>query len=182
MLEQSMNLTNCREENSTESVFTALIDILRKELAVYQELKNCLINEKRLLIKPNLDELNHNNALKENIILKARMLEEARASILKRIARNLDIKANVVKLSQVASHAGPEQRKEIELIRDTLALIAREINALNETNKDLLDASMSNIKSSLDFISSIMSSESVYLECGKMKSAHKNGMYLHKEG
>ncbi|PKN77286.1 MAG: hypothetical protein CVU52_01030 [Deltaproteobacteria bacterium HGW-Deltaproteobacteria-10] len=182
MLEQGMILTNCREENSCESVFTALMEILRKESDIYQELKDCLINEKRLLIKPNLDELGQNNSAKENIILKARMLEEARVNNLKRIARSLDIRTNVVKLSQIASHAGHEQRKEIELIRDDLALVAREINALNAANKDLLDASMGNIKSSLDFISSIMSSESVYLECGKMKSAHKNGMYLHKEG
>lgn len=182
MLEHGMILTNCREENSCESVFTALIEILRKESAIYQELKNCLINEKRLLIKPDLDDLGHNNALKENIILKARMLEEARANILKRIARNLDIRTNVVKLSHVASQAGIEQRKEIGHISDELALIAREINALNAANKDLLAASMSNVKSSLDFISSIMSAESVYLECGKLKSAHKNGTFLHKEG
>ncbi len=182
MLEQGMILANCREENSCESIFTSLIEILRKESFIYNDLKNCLINEKRLLIKPNLDELGHNNALKENIILKARMLEEARANILKRIARSLDISTNVVKLSQITSHAGLEQRKEIELLRDDLALIAREINALNQTNKDLLDASMGNIKSSLDFISSIMSSESVYMGCGKLKPAHNNGMYLHKEG
>ena len=121
MLEQGMILTNCREENSCEGVFTSLIEILRKESAIYQELKNCLINEKKLLMKPNLEELGHNNSAKENIILKARMLEEARASILKRIARSLDIRTNVVKLSQIASFAGHEQRKEIELNRDDLA-------------------------------------------------------------
>ena len=182
MLDQGVILTNCREENSCESVFTSLIEILRKELAIYQELKNTIIGEKKILMKPTLDELSHNNALKENIILKARMLEEARTTIFKKIARNLDISTKHIKLSQLAGYAGIEQRKEIEFISDDLALISREINALNAANKDLLDASMSTIKSSLDFISSIMSAESVYLECGKMKSAHKNGTYLHKEG
>jgi hypothetical protein len=71
---------------------------------------------------------------------------------------------------------------KIEEIMDDLVIISREINALNTTNKDLLDISMGNIKSSLDFINSIMSSESVYLECGKIKSTHKKGTYLHKEG
>jgi flagellar biosynthesis/type III secretory pathway chaperone len=182
MLGQGMSLTNLREENSCGNIFTSLIEILKKELAVYQELKSTIICEKKIITKPTLHELNHNNALKENIILKARMLEEARINILKKIARNLDISTKNIKLTQLAGYAGPEQGKEIEEIRDDLVLISQEINALNAANKDLLDASMGNIKSSLDFISAIMSSGSVYMECGKIKSMHEKGTYLHKEG
>jgi hypothetical protein len=182
MLGQGMSLTNLREENSSGNIFTSLIEILKKELAVYSELKNTIICEKKIITKPTLDELNHNNALKENIILKARMLEEARINILKKIARNLDISTESIKLTQLAGYAGPEQSAEIEKIRDDLVLISREINALNAVNKDLLDASMGNIKCSLDFMTSIMCSESVYLKCGKMNAAHHNGKILHKEG
>lgn len=182
MLEQSISLTNSREENSCEHIFTSLIEILRKELAVYQELKSTIIGEKKILIKPNLGEFNHTNALKENIILKARMLEEARTNIIKKIVRSLEISTKDIKLSQLACYAGHEQRQEIEEIRDELVLIAGEISALNAANKDLLEASMTNIKSSLDFINSIMSSGSVYLQCGKIKSTDNNGTFLHKEG
>lgn len=182
MLEQSMSLANSQEENSSENIFTSLIEILRKESAVYQELKSAIIYEKKILKKPILDELSHNNAVKENIILKARMLAETRTNVLKKLARSFDLSTSGIKLNQLAGYAGTEQRKEIEAIRDELFLISREINALNAANKDLLDASMSNIKGSLLFINSIMSSESVYLECGKMKTVQKNGIYFHKEG
>ena len=182
MLENNISLANCRENDFCKSMFTSLIDVLKKELAVYQELKNTIIAEKRILIKPSLDELEHVNALKENIILKARILEEVRSNILKKIGRIFDITANEVILSQITDHAGEGQREELNEIRDELVSISREINALNAANKDLLDASMTNIKSSLDFITSIMSAGSVYLECGKMKSANNNGKYLHTEG
>jgi hypothetical protein len=182
MLEQSMGLVNSQEENTCENIFASLIEILRKELVVYQELKSTIIYEKTILKKPTLDELNHNNALKENIILKARMLAEARANIFKKIARNLDLNPKGINLTQLAGLTGPEQRKEIETIKDDLLLILREINALNAANKDLLDVSMGNIKNSLNFINSIMSSESIYLESGKMKAGHRNGTYLNKVG
>jgi hypothetical protein len=182
MLEQNVSLINSREENCCENIFVSLIEIMRKESAVYQELKSAITYEKNILKKPVLDELNHNNAIKENIILKARMLEEARTNVLKKIARSLDLNIRGIKLAQLAGFASLEQRKEIEEVRDDLVLISREINALNAANKHLLDASMGNIKSSLDFINSIMSSESVYLECGKIKSTQKKGTYLHKEG
>jgi len=181
MLEQSVSLANS-QECSCESIFTSLVEVLKKELIVYQELKEAIISEKKILKKPKLDEINHANAVKENIILKARMLEETRGNILKKISRNLDINVNGIKLMQLAEYAGYEQRKEIEIIRNELILISQEINALNEANKDLLNASMTNIKSSLDFINSIRSSQSVYLECGKMKSVEKNGIYLNKAG
>lgn len=182
MLEQIMGLTNSREENSCENIFTSMIEVLKKELAVYQELKNTIICEKKILMKPTLDELNHINAIKENIILKARMLEEARTNILKKIARNLDISTNGIKLTQIAGYAGIEQRKEIERIRDDLAVISRDINVLNEANKKLLDTSLTCIKSSLEFISSIMSQGSVYMESGKIQTMQNNGKFLHTEG
>lgn len=182
MLEQGIGLMNSQQEISCENIFASLIDILRKELDVYQELKSTIICEKKILKKPVLEELDHNNAIKENIILKARMLEEARTTILKKIARNLDLDAKDINLTQLAKYADYELRNEIEEIRDELSFISREVNELNAANKDLLDISLGNIKSSLDFINSIMSSESVYLGSGKMKSGHRNGAYLHKVG
>ncbi len=182
MLEQSMSLMNSQEDNSCENIFASLIEILRKELVVYQELKSKLVDEKIMLKKPTLDELNHNNACKENIILKARMLAEARSNILKKIARNFDVNTNSVTLSQLIGYADNKQRMEIEEVRDALVLISREISGLNETNKNLLYVSMNNINSSLDFINSIASSGSVYLQCGKVKALNKNGICLHREG
>ena len=110
------------------------------------------------------------------------MLEEARINILKKIAGNLGISIKSIKLNQLAGYADSDQSKEIEEIKDDLIIISGEISSLNEANKDLLDASIGNIKSSLDFMNSIMCSESVYLECGKMKAAQSNGRILHKEG
>jgi flagellar biosynthesis/type III secretory pathway chaperone len=182
MLEQSMVLVDCREENTQTSLFKALIEVLKKELLIYQELKNIIILEKKILSKPSLEELNQSNALKENIILKSRMLEEVRTNILKKIGRIFDININAVKLSQIAGYAGKRQREELNEIQKSLALISQEINALNASNKDLLEASMNNIKGSLDFISSIMSAGSVYQESGKMKPTSNNGTYLHTEG
>jgi flagellar biosynthesis/type III secretory pathway chaperone len=182
MLEQNMVLADCREDDTATSLFTALITVLKKELLICQELKNIIIQEKKILFKPSLEDLNKNNALKENIILKSRMLEGVRTNILKKICRIFDININAIKLSQIAGYADKGQTKELKEIQESLTLISHEINALNAANKDLLEASMNNVKCSLDFISSIMSSGSVYLECGKMKSANNNGTYLHMEG
>lgn len=182
MLEQNMSLMNSPLETCCENIFTSLAVILRKELAIYGELKRAILHEKTMLQKPTLDELNHNIADKENIILKARMLTEARTNILKKIARKLDLNSKSVKLSSITGYADDQQRTEIENLRAALISISHEIRALNETNKILLNVSANNIRSSLDFINSMFSSGPVYQQCGKIKLSDKNGIYLHKEG
>ena len=182
MLEQNINLTDCREDSSCEANFASLIAVLKKELAIYQELKDFIVGEKKILIKPSLTELNENNARKENIILKARMLEEARINILKKIARNLELKVDEIKLATLASYAAIEQRQEIEEIRKKMVVISGDIKTLNEMNKDLVGSSLNNVKGSLDFISSLMSQGPVYLESGKIKSFQGNGKFLRTEG
>ena len=182
MLEQNITLTDCREENSCETNFNALIEVLKKELAIYQELKGFIIDEKKVLIRPSFDELNESNARKENIILKARMLEEARTNILKKIARNLEIKADEIKLATLADYAAIEQRQAIEENRKKIVLISGEIRSLNEKNKDLVGSTLNSVKGSLDFISSLMSQGPVYLESGKIKSFQSNGKFLRTQG
>jgi hypothetical protein len=182
MLENNVTLTDCREENSCDTIFISLIDVLKKELAIYRELKGFIVNEKKLLIKPSVTELCESNARKENIILKARMLEEARTNILKKIARNLDLKADEIKLATLASYAVIEQRQEIEEIRKKMAIISEEIKTSNEKNKELVGVSLANVKGSLDFISLAMSQVPVYLESGKIKSLQNNGKLLRTEG
>jgi len=182
MLEQNITLTNCRDENSCETNFNALIEVLKKELAIYQTLKSFIVDEKKVLIRPSFDELNESNTRKENIILKARMLEEARTNILKKIARNLELKADEIKLATVTGYAAIEQRQAIEENRKKIVLISGEIRSLNERNKDLVGSTLNNVKGSLDFISSLMSQGPVYLESGKIKSFQSNGKFLRTQG
>jgi hypothetical protein len=182
MLEQNITLTDCREENSCETNFITLIEVLKKELAIYQELKSFIIDEKKILIRPSFEELNESNARKENIILKARMLEEARTNILKKIARKLELKADETKLATVTGYTEIEQRQKIEEIRKKIVLISGEIRWINERNKDLVGSTLNNVKGSLDFISSVMSQGPVYLESGKIKSFQSNGKFLRTQG
>ena len=118
MLEHNITLTDCCEEDS-DKAFISLASVLKKELAIYQELKDIIICEKKILIKPSLEALSESNARKENIILKVRMLETARMNILKKIARNLELKIDEINLATMASYAAIEQRREIEESRNT---------------------------------------------------------------
>jgi hypothetical protein len=183
MLEQYNTVANCLEDSTREGLFKCLIDVLDKELMIFRELRDFLIAEKRMLMKlASLGKINENNTAKETIILKSRILEEARINILKKIARNLNIDDSETKLMSLANYAISEQKMIIEKQKNDLLKIARDINKMNDENKHILDASIINIKGSLDFISSLIDQSGVYLVNGKINEIRKNGRLLRTEG
>ena len=183
MLEQNTIVTNCLEDSTSNELFVFLIDVLKKELAIYGELKKFLFTEKKMILKAApLQQLNENNAVKENLILKARILEEGRINILKKIARSLDIDEKGIKLMSLANHASFEQRKAIEELKYELTAVADDIRNKNDENKYLLNVSINNVNETLEFISSLVNRSGVYLENGKIGEVRKNGSIVRTEG
>ncbi len=183
MLEHSNTVANYLEDAASEGLFTSLIDVLGKELAIYQELKDFLAAEKMMIMKSgSLSQINENNAVKENIILKSRILEEVRSNVLRKIARHFDIDDDNIKLVILANYAVNEQKQTIENLKKELLNIALDIRKMNEDNKYLLNTSLNNIKGSLDFISSLIDRTGVYLGNGKINEVRNNGRFLRMEG
>jgi len=183
MLEQNIHLSNRLEACVNDDLFSALIDVLTGEISIYEELKKFLITEKNMLVKPAaFAEINKSNAAKENIILKARISQEARTNLLKKIARNLDISEEEVNLISLAAFAGAEKGKIIKNLRSALLAITKEIETINSDNSSILDGSIDNVKASLEFLTSLLERSGIYLGNGKIGTVQHNGRLLRTEG
>ena len=183
MLEQNIHLSNRLEACVNDDLFSALIDVLTGEISIYEELKKFLITEKNMLVKPAaFAEINKSNAAKENIILKARISQEARTNLLKKIARNLDISEEEVNLISLAAFAGAEKGKIIKNLRSALLAITKEIETINSDNSNILDGSIDNVKASLEFLTSLLERSGIYLGNGKIGTVQHNGRLLRTEG
>ena len=183
MLEQNIHLSNRLEACVNDDLFSALIDVLTGEISIYEELKKFLITEKNMLVKPAaFAEINKSNAAKENIILKARISQEARTNLLKKIARNLDISEDEVNLISLAAFAGAEKGKIIKNLRSALLAITKEIETINSDNSSILDGSIDNVKASLEFLTSLLERSGIYLGNGKIGTVQHNGRLLRTEG
>ena len=183
MLEQNIHLSNRLEACVNDDLFSALIDVLTGEISVYEELKKFLITEKNMLVKPAaFAEIKKSNAAKENIILKARISQEARTNLLKKIARNLDISEEEVNLISLAAFAGAEKGKIIKNLRSALLAITKEIETINSDNSSILDGSIDNVKASLEFLTSLLERSGIYLGNGKIGTVQHNGRLLRTEG
>jgi flagellar biosynthesis/type III secretory pathway chaperone len=178
MIEQNVSLYK-----DLSPLLDSLIILLKREIAVYRELQDAITHERIILMKPSLEKLLESNGKKETAIVKARMLEEGRFKIIKKIARALDIDENEINLSTVSSYADPDQEKELKECRSILNELLASNREMNQNNKELLDYSLHFLQGTVDFIHSLLSSGSTcYMPTGRMRPITRNGKILRTEG
>ena len=161
----------------------SLIDLLKREIMVYKELQATIAHEKTILLKPSLERILESNSKKETVILKAKMLEEGRLKLVRKIARMLNLEDREINLTTLCSYADPLQEKELKQCQSILNGLLTKNKEMNKNNKELLDYSLHFLQGSVDFIHSLFSSASAsYMPSGKMRPISHNGKILRTKG
>ena len=161
----------------------SLIELLKREIAVYRELQTAIAQEKVALLKPCLDHIVESNSKKETVLLKAKMLEEGRVKLARKIAKTLDLEEENVNLTTLISYADGDQEKELRECQSVLQGLVTKNREMNKNNTALIDYSLQFLQGSVDFIHSLMSSASAcYMPSGRMRPLTRNGNILKTRG
>ena len=179
MLSQDMNMF---QDVSFDSLYDSLLSVLKKEIDIYKELHASIIQERKILGRPSIDELYESNSRKETCILKTKMLDEVRMNIITRIVKSHGVEEEDINLSTVLSYVDDNHVEELKECQSTLRSLVRNIMELNEENKALLDTSLFYVRNSIDFINNLMSPDLTYMNTGQMKTGKMNGKMLSQEG
>ncbi|MCG6536179.1 MAG: flagellar protein FlgN [Syntrophales bacterium LBB04] len=182
MLITDINQEYMRKDGDMEGLLDSLLSVLTKEIEIYEELQAAIVEEGISLKRPSLETISESNAKKETIILKARMLEEVRGNIVKKIAKIYDIEEKDVNLTFLTSYVGGNRKNKLKSLQTVLSKLIFTINKNNENNIALLDFSISYVKSTMNFLNNLLSTGADYINTGKLKAAKMNGKLLYKEG
>ncbi len=183
MLSPSVNMTSeVTVEGNLGSLVDGLVDVLWKEVEVYRELREAVVLERQVIMKPSLEALHESNSRKETCVLKTRLLEEVRSSLAGRIASHLGIDAGEMTLSGLLSHASPQQRKRLRECQPVLRALVTDIAGMNSRNGLLIDSSIRFSENAVNFLATIMSSGSVYAESGRLRTNGLNGRICSERG
>ena len=175
-------VTQSTDETDLEDLLDSLLAVLRKDVEVYRELQGH-INEKRsVLTRPSLELLTESNSKTETCALKAKMLEEVRANIVKKIAKCLERQEKDITLTFLSAYVDGQRRAELREQQRVLNSLIGSINEINNKNKVLLDYSLSYVKSTMHFIDHLFSTGADYVNTGKLKAGDRHGRILYKEG
>lgn len=169
-------------EYTIEGMLDSLIAILRKEVSVYGELLQLSDDAATVLKKAALQLITENNSKMETCILKARMLEDARRKIIKKIAAVIDREEQDINVTILLNHVQGERKAELLELQSTLSQLILAIQGTNDRAKDLLDYSLHYVRGTMNFITGIISTGSDYAKTGKLRTQGINGKLVCREG
>lgn len=121
-----------------------MIDILKKELSMYEEMLKISTDKKELIIKDNVNELEEITKREEKIVKEFIEIEKERLNILRTFSKEKGLVNETPKIPELAEYF-PEQKEELMELRKKILDIVSKVKAKNDLNEKL-------IKNSLDYI------------------------------
>ena len=171
-------IPNTEIKSDLISLFDGLLSSLKVETQIYQELLILIDKERKILLHPSVEKIQESNAKKETLILKARMLEEGRMNVARKIGQLLDLDQQELNISGLIPHMDEKRGAAMKACQTTLLALLQQITEGNKSNKLLLDASLRSISGSISFIQEMMFGGPTYAVTGEIKSHGGNGKFL----
>ena len=115
-----------------------LYKILSEEYRVYQELKRLGNKKQEALIENELEELAEIVEAETELMDNVDNLEVARLQLIESIAKDMDQSAEELSFNQLLPELPEAKKDEFSELRDKLLELIEDLNALNESNRQLL--------------------------------------------
>jgi hypothetical protein len=165
-----------------QPLIESLLSALKTEIDLQKELQCSLEEERRVLKRPDSNQILQSNTQKENILLEAMMLDEVIADIVKKISHTANIREQHITLSDLSAYASPPLQAELQNCRKLLASLVMNNRELNLNNRDLLDMLLRLVNNSMRVITNLISADSDYIGSGQRNTARMTGAVLCMKG
>lgn len=156
-----------------EKMIKELLEILKKELDIYQELLK-VSNEKTDIVKEDkTSELDQLVRQEEILIAKVVELEKKRIRILKEICVNLRLKEESISISDLSQYV--DEKQELLEMKEKITKTLKELKRANELNTKLVENSLEYINFSVNLATGADKESITYEQKGQTNTkGHKN--------
>ena len=142
-----------------------VIEILKKELEIYQEMLKISEEKTDIIVKDKVDELEEMTAKEENFVKQFIELEKERIQLVKSFATEHGLGEKVVKIPELCEYV-PEDKDELMSLRKDILAIVEKIKNKTELNAKLLKNSLEYINFSVGLATGSSTSNGIYGQSG----------------
>jgi len=150
-----------------------LIEILNKEVAVYEGVLKLAKNKTDVIIAGKVSELEGITKLEQSSIITLSKLEEEREVLVGQLATELDIEPSELTLKILIKQLAKEQSKKLKSSIDVLPKIFNDLRNVNDLNSKLIRSSLDYIDFSMNVLTSTGSTGN-YGVSGQSEDSKKN--------
>ena len=142
--------------------------VIRQEVEQYRRLLALLRHEKGLIVRGQLQPLLDLIKQKETLTVELKVLEEARATLLDRVAARLGLEAGDLHFGRLGALAPPTHAALFDGLLQEFRLLVRQLAVANERNGVLLESSLEYIRGSLQLFTTLADRNPVYQDSGRL--------------
>jgi len=158
-----------------ETALAELVEILDAELYEYRELLNLLQIQRESFAASDLASFEETSKRQGTVVLKVKTLEEARKSIVSRLAQYYDIPSERLTLGRLATLVDEQYSEQCtEYQQDILSLI-KDLENLRESNAYLIQQALHYVSGVLRIFASTNSTDFAYSNDGQQEHKPKKG-------
>jgi flagellar biosynthesis/type III secretory pathway chaperone len=161
-----------------DTLLNTFLGLVEEQTSFYGALLLSLQREKHAVVHSRLDDLSESSKEKESIILKIRILEEQRVTLLKKLAHSLGCPSEEVTLTQLSKMVKEPHATRLRKCSSNLSALIQSIQEINETNRSLLAHSIEVVRGSLTLMHNLMTSNPTYQRTGTMEAVENGGSML----
>lgn len=155
----------------TSADIERLLDLLRAEETLYEELRSALQTEQVCLVNLEADGLDEAVRQKETLVTEARVLEEGRRAVVQRLGGELGTRTEAPTLTELEDALGPESAA----LRDAhsrLSSLVAAVRELLEVNAAFAGEAMGQVRATLTLLGRLAPLEATYRPDGSGEGTH----------
>jgi hypothetical protein len=164
-----------------EHLYHSLLFCLGQEYERYQELIKVISEESVILIKSRLEDILEFNTQKERVLLSLNVAKEMRVDVFNKVIAHLNLE-EPVSMRQLMAYAPDDTRQNLIHYQEKFSDLMGQIEKINKNNMGLINFSLSQLNSTLNYINALTSSSPNYDHCGQIKAGNLQGRLISQEG
>ena len=159
----------------TEPMIDRLIHVLGRENEIYQSMLAVIDKERLAAVRSELNALTNAAQEKENILEKLRGYEELRIQLVKSMAEAYGYPPENFTITKLAQLVGEPHSKRISQVGNDLSKAIIIVRDADQRNKQLFEHSLELLRGSLNLISEITRTNTIYYRSGNIKKNYQTG-------
>lgn len=155
------------------SLYSELKNIINQEINLLNRLLAKVREEKAAIMEGNPDLLLETGKNKETLALEMKVLEQARVSLVDKMARTVNVAPQELTLARIAEFAPSEFAAGFRSMHQTMQDQVKQLESMQEGNAMLIRHSLEHIQRSISLITSAVSANPTYTEGGRITGQSK---------
>lgn len=158
-----------------------LLGVIERESEIYRSMLAVIEKERNAAVQSDLNVLNIAAEEKEDILVKLGIVEKQRNRLVKAMSEVLGYPSREITITMISQAVGEPFAGRLKRAGSDLSTVLNSVRDTNRSNKQLFEHSIEFLKGSVNLLSELTGSDTVYYRTGNIQRTYQTGNCVNGE-